>query len=77
LNFSSPALHLFLFGVFSALLGWPLLTIADEGRGAAFFWSLMAVWGLAILLLVLISRSLKPPSGRVPPGRGEDGPGNG
>jgi hypothetical protein len=37
----------------------------------------MAVWGLAILLLVLISRSLKPPSGRVPPGRGEDGPGNG
>ena len=64
--FRRPAFQLFLFGVFSTLLGWPLLTIDDQGRGALLFWYLMVVWCLAILLLALIARSLKEPGEREP-----------
>lgn len=76
--FRSPAFHLFLFGVFSALLGWPLLTLADQGRGAVVFWYLVAVWCLAILLLSRVSRSLKESKdGGARPGRGGEGPADG
>lgn len=75
--FRRPAFHLFLFSVFSALLGWPLLTIADQGRGAIVFWYLVIVWGLAIVVLALTARGLKPAGPAAGPGREEDGAGDG
>ncbi|MHB8834658.1 MAG: hypothetical protein ACYC9Y_02985 [Candidatus Methylomirabilia bacterium] len=76
--FRSPAAGLFLFAVFAALLGWPLLTLADQGRGAGIFWYLAAVWGGAILVLALTSRALKErPKRGASPERADRGPGDG
>lgn len=76
--FSSPAVRMFLFAVFSALLGWPLLTLADQGQGASIFWYLTAVWCSAILLLALTSRGLKESTTRgAAPDDEEQGPGDG
>ena len=57
-SIARPGTQLFLFFVFLALLGWPMLSIF-EGRGlyAAFFIYLFSIWSALIALLIFVARS--------------------
>jgi len=52
-------LELFLFLLFVTLFGWPIMTIVDRTHNATIFVYLFLMWGLAILLIGLISLNLK------------------
>ena len=52
-------LELFLFLLFFALFGWPIMTIVDKTHSSAIFMYLFLLWGILILLIALISRKLR------------------
>ena len=53
-----PGFHVLLFSLCLVLFGWPLLTIAEKEHGEAIFSYLFLVWGITIVLLFLVARSL-------------------
>ncbi len=59
-NDNLASLEMFLFLFFFALFGWPIITIVDRTHDSSIFIYLFLVWGIVILLIALISLSLKP-----------------
>jgi hypothetical protein len=54
-----PEAHLFLFLIAALLLGWPFLTIFSQEYNQGIFVYLFSIWGIFIVVLILINRSLK------------------
>ncbi|RLB85429.1 MAG: hypothetical protein DRH24_02085 [Deltaproteobacteria bacterium] len=53
------AFHSFLFGIALGLFSWPILALTVENSGITTFIYLFLLWGIIILLLFMMARSLK------------------
>lgn len=63
---AEPAIQVVLAWAGLVLLGWPLIQIAGERGTTALFVYVFVVWALLIVLIVLVSRSLRANFGTSP-----------
>jgi hypothetical protein len=56
--FRKPGFHAFLFLLSLILFNWPFMSIAYNNSPLTFFYFLFMVWGIILILLFIVKKSL-------------------